>query len=100
MATNNVVKTILERLDIEDTGTYDNHFYVVPIKDSNEYAKVYTKLNRNAINTEFPTFGTNTSDSTVKITNYFELEEDNVKYNLFLIADFNNDSYYLKIGGF
>ena len=100
MATNNVVKTILERLDIEDTGTYDNHFYVVPIEDSNEYAKVYTKLNRNAINTEFPTFGTNTSDSTVKITNYFELEEDNVKYNLFLIADFNNDSYYLKIGGF
>ncbi len=99
MATNNVVKTILERLDIEDTGTYDNHFYVVPIEDSNEYAKVYTKLNRNAINTEFPTFGTNTSDSTVKITNYFELEEDNVKYNLFLIADFNNDSYYLKIGG-
>lgn len=100
MATNNVVKTILERLGIEDTGTYDNHFYVVPIEDSNEYAKVYTKLNRNAINTEFPTFGTNTSDSTVKITNYFELEEDNVKYNLFLIADFNNDSYYLKIGGF
>ena len=100
MATNNVVKTILERLDIEDTGTYDNHFYVVPIEDSDEYAKVYTKLNRNAINTEFPTFGTNTSDSTVKITNYFELEEDNVKYNLFLIADFNNDSYYLKIGGF
>ena len=99
MATNNVVKTILERLGIEDTGTYDNHFYVVPIEDSNEYAKVYTKLNRNAINTEFPTFGTNTSDSTVKITNYFELEEDNVKYNLFLIADFNNDSYYLKIGG-
>ena len=99
MATNNVVKTILERLDIEDTGTYDNHYYVVPIEDSNEYAKVYTKLNRNAINTEFPTFGTNTSDSTVKITNYFELEEDNVKYNLFLIADFNNDSYYLKIGG-
>ncbi len=99
MATNNVVKTILERLDIEDTGTYDNHFYVVPIEDSNEYAKVYTKLNRNAINTEFPTFGTNTSDSTVKITNYFELEEDNVKYNLFLVADFNNDSYYLKIGG-
>ena len=55
MATNNVVKTILERLDIEDTGTYDNHFYVVPIEDSNEYAKVYTKLNRNAINTELQT---------------------------------------------
>ena len=57
-----------------------------------------TKLNKNAINTEFPTFGTNTNDSTVKITNYFELEYENKKYLLFLIADFDNDLYYLKIG--
>ena len=61
---------------------------------------MYTKLTKNAINTEFPSFGTNTSDSTVKITNYFELEEDNKKYLLFLIADFDKDNYYLKIGGF
>jgi hypothetical protein len=97
---NNVVKSILSRLGIEDTGTYDNHFYVIPIEDSNEYAKVYTKLSKNAINTEFPAFGTNTNNATVKITNYFEIEEDNDKYLLFLIADFDNDSYYLKIGGF
>lgn len=98
--TNNPVKDILTRLEITDTGKYDNHFYIIDIADSNEYAKMYTKLNKNAINTEFPTFGTNSSDSTVKITNYFELEEDNNKYNLFLIADFKNDEYYLKIGGF
>ena len=61
---------------------------------------MYTKLSKNAINTEFPTFGTNTNNSTVKVTNYFELEEDNEKYNLFLIADFDKDKYYLKIGGF
>ena len=60
---------------------------------------MYSKLAKNAINTEFPSFGTNTNDATVKITNYFELEEDNQKYLLFLIADFENDSYYLKIGG-
>lgn len=96
---NNIVKTILNRLDIDDTGTYDNHFYVVQIEDSDEYARVYSKLSKNAINTEFPAFGTNTSSSTVKITNYFELDEDNVTYRLFLIADFDNDSYYLKIGG-
>jgi hypothetical protein len=96
---NNIVKTILNRLDIDDTGTYDNHFYVVQIEDSDEYARVYSKLSKNAINTEFPAFGTNTSNSTVKITNYFELDEDNVTYRLFLIADFDNDSYYLKIGG-
>ncbi len=96
---NNTIKDILTRLEIDKTGTYDNHFYIIPIDDSNEYAKMYTKLEKNAINTEYPTFGTNKSNSTVKITNYFELEEDNNKYLLFLIADFDKDEYYLKIGG-
>lgn len=96
----NTVKNILNRLEINSTGKYDNHFYIIDIEDSNEYAKVYSKLEKNAINTEFPTFGTNTSNTTVKITNYFELEEDSKKYLLFLIADFANDRYYLKIGGF
>ena len=100
MATNNVIKTILNRLELAETGTYDNHFYIIKFDSSDEYAKAYTKLSKNAVNTEFPAFGTNTSDSTVKITNYFELEEDNVKYLLFLIADFDKDVYYLKIGGF
>lgn len=96
----NSVKKVLARLEIEDTGKYENHFYIIDIEDSNAYAKMYTKLSKNAINTEFPTFGTNSSDATIKITNYFELEEDNNKYLLFLIADFKEDKYYLKIGGF
>ncbi len=96
---NNIVKNILNRLGIDDTGVYDNQFYVIHLEDSDEYARVYTKLSKNAINTEFPSFGTNTSNSTVKITNYFELEEDNITYNLFLIADFTKEDYYLKIGG-
>lgn len=100
MADNSSIKKILSRLEITETGTYDNHFYIINIPNSDDYAKMYTKLSKNAINTEFPTFGTNTSNSTVKITNYFELEEDNIKYNIFLIADFDNDKYYLKIGGF
>ena len=95
----NIIQTILDRLEITATGKYENHFYIIDIDNSDEYAKMYTKLTKNAINTEFPSFGTNTNDSTVKITNYFELEEDNQKYLLFLIADFENDSYYLKIGG-
>ena len=96
---NNVIQQILDRLEIEATGKYENHFYVINFETSDEYAKIYSKLNRNAINTEFPTFGANKSDATVKITNYFELELDNTKYTLFLIADFENDTYYLKIGG-
>jgi hypothetical protein len=100
MATNNVIQNILSRLEINETGAYDNRFYIINIADSDTYAKMYTKLSKNAINTEFPTFGTNTSNSTVKVTNYFEIEEDNEIYNIFLIADFDNDKYYLKIGGF
>ena len=96
----NTVKNILTRLDIDKTGKYDNHFYIIDLEDSDEYAKVYSKLNRNAINTEYPTFGINSNNSTIKITNYFEVEEDNLKYLLFLIADFDKDTYYLKIGGF
>lgn len=94
----NDIKNILMRLEIDSTGRYENQFYIIQIENSDEYAKVYTKLSKNAIDTEYPTFGTNTNDTTVKITNYFELEEDNNKYLLFLIADFQNDSYYLKIG--
>jgi hypothetical protein len=69
-------------LEIDKTGVYDNHFYVISIENSDEYAKMYTKLSKNAINTEFPTFGTNTNNSTIKVTNYFELEENNNTYNL------------------
>lgn len=94
------ITSILKRLNIENTGNYDNHFYVINFDNSDEYAKIYSKLSKNAINTEFPAFGTNTNNSTIKITNYFELEEDNIKYNLFLIADFDKEQYYLKIGGF
>ena len=38
----NVVKNILTRLGIEDTGKYENHFYIIEMEDSNEYAKMYT----------------------------------------------------------
>lgn len=94
----NDIKTILKRLELEDTGKYDNQFYVISLDSSDEYAKTYTKLSKNAINTEFPAFGTNTNNNTVKITNYFELDEGNDSYNIFLIADFDKDTYYLKIG--
>lgn len=90
-------KAILKKLEIDAAGHYEDNFFVIPLKDSNEYAKMYTKLEKNAINTEYPNFGTNTNNTTVKITNYFELEDNNVSYNLFLIADFANDTYILKI---
>lgn len=96
----NAVQNVLDRLEIGATGRYENHFYIIELENSDAYAKMYTKLTKNAINTEYPTFGTNTSDATVKITNYFELDEDNTTYRIFLIADFDSDKYYLKLGGF
>ena len=94
----NNIKDNLKRLEIEDLGRYDNHFYVIPLADSNEYARMYTKLDKNAINTEYPEFTSNTNNSTEKIVNYFELEENEITYNIFLFADFKNEKYYVKIG--
>ena len=95
MVTN--IKDILKRLEITETGSYDNHFYVIPLKDSNDYARMYSKLDKNAINTEYPNFAKNTNNATTKITNYFEVEVDSVTYDLFLFADFAEGKYYLKI---
>jgi hypothetical protein len=92
------IKNILNRLEIADTGTYENHFYVIYLANSDEYAKAYTKLDKNAINTEYPELTKNTSNTTTKIVNYFELEEDSIVYNIFLFADFENEKYYIKIG--
>ena len=89
MANNSTIQDILNRLEITETGKYDNQFYVINIENSDEYAKMYTKLSKNAINTEFPSFGTNTNNSTIKVTNYFELEEDNNTHNIYrFIANF------------
>lgn len=86
------INNILNKLDINAEGRYDNKFYVIDLADSNEYARMYTKLSNNAVNTEFPSFGTNTAGTTEKITNYFEIEDDNITYNIFLIADFKKKS--------
>lgn len=94
----NNIDSVLKKLNIKENGQYDNHFYVVYLADSNEYAKTYTQLCETSINTEYPSIGTNDTKNTTKITNYFEIEDKNITYNIFLIADFNQDRYYVKIG--
>ena len=92
------IRNVLQRLGLENSGRYENHFYVIPLADSNEYARTYTKLDKNAINTEYPEFTSNSNNATEKIINYFEIEEDEITYNIFLFADFKNEKYYVKIG--
>ena len=94
----NNIKNILDRLGIEPTGRYENHFYIIPLDNSDAYARMYTKLDKNAVNTEYPEITSNTNNTTEKIVNYFEIEEDEITYNIFLFADFKNDKYYVKIG--
>jgi len=91
------IKNILSKLDIQEKGSYKDHFYVIPLANSNDYARMYTKLDKNAINTEYPEFAKNTNEATTKITNYFEIEDENIIYDIFLFADFNEDKYYVKI---
>lgn len=91
------IRQLLDKLHIDKTGTYKNHFYIIDLKDSEEYAAMFTLLDANAINTEYPAFETNTNDTATKIVNYFEAETDK-RYNIFLIGDLANDKYYLKIG--
>ena len=92
------IQNILKKLDISEVGRYDNHFYVIQLQDSDEYARMYTKLNKNAVNTEYPNFGTNTNNSTIKVTNYFEIDDNGISYNIFLVADFDKDEYFVRIG--
>lgn len=92
------ISDVLKKLDINRRGRYDNKFYVIDLDDSDDYAKAYTKLERNAVNTEYPTIEKNTNDTTTKIINYFETEVGVEKYLIFLYADFENDKYYMKIG--
>ena len=91
------VKDVLNKLNITDPGKYDNHFYVINLADSNAYAKMYTNLCNHAENTEDPAFKINTSNTTTGITNYFTVDCNNCTYNVFLIADFDKNAYYVKI---
>ena len=92
------INKILKKLDLSNEGRYENKFYILPIADSNEYAKMYTLFDTNTTNTEFPSFELNTNNNLDKMVNYFETTLDNTTYNFFLIGDLANDSYYLKIG--
>lgn len=92
------INKLLKKLGLLNDGRYENKFYILPIADSNEYAKMYTLLDANTTNTEFPSFELNTNSNLDKIVNYFETTLDNITYNFFLIGDLLNDNYYLKIG--
>ena len=89
---------VLKKLELKSDGYYKNNFYIIDLDSSDEYSRMYTLLDKNAINTEYPNFEKNSSSSVTKVINYFELEIDQILYNIFLIANFKDDIYQIKIG--
>ena len=94
----NNIKEILDKLELEPVGRFEKNFYIIKIDDSDQYATAYSLLNKNAINTEYPNFEKNSANSLNKVINYFEFEHEGLVYDIFLIADFKNDDYQIKIG--
>ena len=94
----NNLTDLLKTLKIESTGRYDDQYYIIKLENSDEYAKMYSHLNNVAVNIEYPYFIKSTTGTATRIMNYFELENSGHEYKLFLIADFKENLYYLKIG--
>ena len=92
------IKDILDKLHFKEDGYFEDSYYIIPLKDSDAYAKAYTTLNRYAVNTEYPDIAVNAGNYTTGVTNYFETEVDNLQYNISLNADFDKDVYTVKIG--
>ena len=46
---NSNITDILKKLDLSNRGYYDNHFYIINLENSDDYARTYTKLDKNAI---------------------------------------------------
>lgn len=91
------ITEILDKLGFAKEGRYENGFYVIDIDNSNEYARYQTRLSKIAIDSENPSQELNTSNSLVRWTDYYTMEVNNREYNLFLIADFDNNTYQFKI---
>lgn len=92
------IQGVLDKLKIEPTGVYEDQLYIIKLHDSNEYAKMYTILDDTTTNMEYPEFDQNSSKSVTDATSYFETTLDDITYKIFLVANFTEDSYMIKIG--
>ena len=97
MKTMDNITELLDRLGFEKNGRWENGFYVIPIPDSDTFALYETRLSMRANDSENPSQESNTNRSLVKWTDYYTIDVNNITYNLFLIADFENNEYLLKI---
>lgn len=83
------MEKFLKELGINQIGHYNSkNNYIIDIEDSEEYGKIYSKLDKSDLLDE------NDDSSTVTMHNsHIVFESDD--YQFTLIADFENDTYKL-----
>jgi len=85
------MKEFLKSIGIENPGHYtDDEEYVIDIEDSNEYSRVFSKLDKS---TKIHEVEDDSVFDLEKNILYFEAED----YDIELSADLDEDKYSLKI---
>lgn len=83
------MEKFLKEIGITQVGHYNSkNNYIIDIEDSDEYGKIYSKLDKSDLLDE------NDDSSSITINNsHIVFESD--EYQFTLIADFENDTYKL-----
>lgn len=84
------IEKLLKELNIDKTGKVQDEQYVIVLDDSNEYSRVYTKLDKYEGADLDPEEMVMSDSSSIMIY----LTDD---FDITLKADFNEDRYYLII---
>ena len=84
-------KEFLQEIGINLSGYYDkSHKYVVDLSDSDEYGRIFSKLNKSDLVEE------NDSASQITVNNSTVVYEGE-EYDIILQADFDNDLYKIIV---
>ena len=83
------MEKFLKEIGITQVGHYNSkNNYIIDIEDSDEYGKIYSKLDKSDLLDE------NDDSSSITINNSHVVFESD-EYQFTLIADFENDTYKL-----
>lgn len=86
------MEELLRKLNITEQPTKDGDSLIVNIMDSDDYARVYAKLDKSDLVEELE------ESSQITLENSsIQYESVDGKYNLTLLADFDGDIYTLVI---
>ena len=87
------IEKYLSNLGITEKGTWGDDAYVIDIRDSNEYGKMFTKLERLVDDQKI----TEMQDNTLINVDSASIQYRSEEYQFNLLADFNENIYSLVI---